>query len=114
MRLAASRTFCTAGNSSPINTAMMAITTSSSISVKPRVRRDGERAGNMTDLPKKDEERAGARRGPAAGHKFGRTVSFPSRLDSQGVAVRHTGGGYGESRETATRRVPIARTLTRL
>jgi hypothetical protein len=37
MRLAASRTFCTAGNSSAIRTAMMAITTSSSIRVNPRV-----------------------------------------------------------------------------
>ena len=36
MRLAASRTFCTAGTSKPTSTAMMAITTSSSISVKPR------------------------------------------------------------------------------
>jgi hypothetical protein len=36
MRLAASRTFCTAGKSKPIRIAMMAITTSSSISVKPR------------------------------------------------------------------------------
>jgi hypothetical protein len=34
MRLAASRTFCTAGKSSPISTAMMAMTTSSSIRVK--------------------------------------------------------------------------------
>src|SRR5262245_2363296 len=35
MRLAAARTFCTAGKSRAISTAMMAITTSSSISVKP-------------------------------------------------------------------------------
>src|SRR5262245_65585887 len=41
MRAAASRTFCTAGNSSPIRMAMMAMTTSSSISVKP-VRERGE------------------------------------------------------------------------
>jgi hypothetical protein len=34
-RDAASRTFCTAGSSRPIKTAMMAITTNSSISVKP-------------------------------------------------------------------------------
>src|SRR5262245_31689125 len=34
MRLAASRIFCTAGNSRPIKTAMIAITTSNSISVK--------------------------------------------------------------------------------
>src|SRR3954454_2401729 len=33
MRAAASRTFCTAGSNRPIRTAMMAITTSSSISV---------------------------------------------------------------------------------
>src|SRR5262245_21495874 len=38
MRLAASRTFCTAGSKSPMSTAMMAITTSSSISVKPLLR----------------------------------------------------------------------------
>jgi hypothetical protein len=36
IRAAASRTFCTAGSNSPINTAMIAITTSNSISVKPR------------------------------------------------------------------------------
>jgi len=35
VRLAASRTFCTAGNSNEINTPMMAITTSSSIRVNP-------------------------------------------------------------------------------
>src|SRR5438132_13729407 len=36
MRLAAARTFCTAGRSSPISTPMMAITTSNSISVNAR------------------------------------------------------------------------------
>src|SRR5262245_37770788 len=36
MRLAASRTFCTAGRSSPIRIAMIAITTKISISVNPR------------------------------------------------------------------------------
>src|SRR5207302_1680501 len=44
-RAAASRTFCTAGSRSPIKTAIMAITTSNSIRVKPRqrlkIRRDG-------------------------------------------------------------------------
>src|SRR5262245_65692180 len=35
MRFAASRTFCTAGSSNPIKTAMMAMTTSNSMSVKP-------------------------------------------------------------------------------
>src|SRR4051812_49379998 len=38
MRAAASRTFCTAGSSRPMRMAMMAMTTSSSISVKPRLR----------------------------------------------------------------------------
>src|SRR5438270_13413465 len=42
VRAAASRTFCTAGSSRPISTAMIAITTSSSISVKPRRRGGGE------------------------------------------------------------------------
>jgi hypothetical protein len=36
VRMAAIRTFWTAGRSRPISTAMMAITTSSSTSVKPR------------------------------------------------------------------------------
>src|SRR5262245_26836435 len=39
LRAAASRTFWTAGRSSPMRMAMMAITTSSSISVKPRRRK---------------------------------------------------------------------------
>src|SRR5262249_46740293 len=38
VRAAASRTFCTAGRRRPMRMAMMAITTSSSISVKPRFR----------------------------------------------------------------------------
>src|SRR5438046_645946 len=46
VRAAASRTFWTAGNSSPIRMAMMAITTSNSISVNARrVRRMGETSG---------------------------------------------------------------------
>src|SRR5262249_11674784 len=44
MRAAASRTFWTAGRSRPIRIAMIAITTNSSISVKPR-RRDGRSIG---------------------------------------------------------------------
>src|SRR5579875_2109421 len=42
-RLAASRTFCTAGKSKPTRTAMIAITTNSSISVKPRKERKRRR-----------------------------------------------------------------------
>src|SRR5262245_66203793 len=40
VRAAASRTFCTAGTRSAIKMAMMAMTTSSSMSVKPRGRRE--------------------------------------------------------------------------
>src|SRR5438132_13782430 len=47
-RLAASRTFCTAGSNRPISTAMMAITTSSSMSVNAR--RRGRGSGIMIDL----------------------------------------------------------------
>ena len=43
MRLAAARTFWTAASSRPISTAMMAMTTSSSMSVKPGERRRVER-----------------------------------------------------------------------
>jgi hypothetical protein len=42
MRGAASRTFCTAGGRRPIRIAMIAITTSNSISVNPRTRGKGE------------------------------------------------------------------------
>src|SRR4051812_38770492 len=45
MRAAASRTFCTAGSSNPMRMAMMAMTTSNSISVKPR-----RLAGGMATL----------------------------------------------------------------
>ena len=56
MRAAASRTFCTAGSSSPMRMAMMAITTSSSISVNPlgRFWFDGR---YMMDSSRKGKER---------------------------------------------------------
>ena len=54
-RAAASRTFWTAGSNSPISTAMMAMTTSSSMSVNPRrravmVRFPGGRAARRADV----------------------------------------------------------------
>src|SRR5207253_3033618 len=55
VRAAASRTFCTAGKSRPISTAMIAITTSSSISVKAGLRRDG-RTEHMTGPPYRIED----------------------------------------------------------
>src|SRR5262249_38089590 len=51
-RMAASRTFCTAGKSRPMRMAMMAITTSSSTSVKPRHHRLVKILG-MSEPPKK-------------------------------------------------------------
>src|SRR5438045_5732954 len=53
MRLAASRTFCTAGSSRPISTPMIAMTTSSSIKVKPDRRR------NMGHLQIKERKNTG-------------------------------------------------------
>src|SRR5579872_6475054 len=50
MRAAASRTFWTAGKSRPIKMAMMAITTNSSISVKPRQRRKKRSDGIKSPL----------------------------------------------------------------
>src|SRR5262245_30507520 len=65
MRAAASRTFCTAGNKSPISTAMIAITTSSSINVKPP--RPRGRARTMTGPPLKGgDDTPGAAPAPEA------------------------------------------------
>src|SRR5947209_16536803 len=64
MRLAASRTFWTAGRSRPMSTPMMAITTSSSISVKPR-RRDGRRTINDPQKSENGNKTEGIRAGPA-------------------------------------------------
>jgi hypothetical protein len=49
-RFAASRTFWMAGSSSPIKTPMMAITTNSSIRVKPELRRSFGQAKTMATL----------------------------------------------------------------
>src|SRR5437764_15439979 len=49
-RAAASRTFCTAGRSKPMSTAMMAMTTSSSISVNADRRGEDERTINLPIL----------------------------------------------------------------
>src|SRR5947209_7413358 len=73
LRLAAdSRTFCTAGKSRPISTAMMAMTTNNSINVKPAVRlvrrpmvRSSEKTSDRDDAgteernigPSRDEKR---------------------------------------------------------
>src|SRR5262249_5182885 len=54
-RAAASRTFWMAGNSNPIRMAMMAITTRSSISVKPRRRTRNERRRAIRKPPHGEE-----------------------------------------------------------
>src|SRR5437762_2819778 len=64
MRAAASRTFCTAGKSRPMSTAMMAITTSSSIRVKLK-RRDPREPAIATTFQKyrvRETSRTGGRR----------------------------------------------------
>src|SRR5437870_4948473 len=55
MRLAASRTFCTAGTRRAIRMAMMAMTTSNSMSVKPGRRRRGPKFLIMIGLQKMKE-----------------------------------------------------------
>src|SRR5690242_13988224 len=60
MRAAASLTFCTAGSSRPMRMAMMAITTNSSIKVKPDLFplvRERPLAGDMAYLSYQDIER---------------------------------------------------------
>src|SRR5262249_39740590 len=56
MRAAASRTFWTAGSRSPIKMAMMAMTTSNSISVKPHTRRGRRTMRRLLKEKNWDEE----------------------------------------------------------
>src|SRR5205807_2678553 len=73
-RAAASRTFWTAGRSRPIRIAMIAITTSSSISVKPRRRVE---TADM-DGPLRDDGRFASRdhhRSPAPELRTGRAAA---------------------------------------
>src|SRR5688500_184011 len=73
VRAAASRTFWTAGRSSPIRIAMIAITTSSSINVNPRRVRAGA-AGMTTPVPEDvpADDAANDRAGPG-----GPPIGFP-------------------------------------
>src|SRR5262245_21560826 len=81
-RAAASRVRCTAGRSRPISTAMMAITTSSSMRVKPRRRgRRGEQWPVMVrDAPQRG--RAGRFRGPAVRGRAHRSMRRARRYNS--------------------------------
>src|SRR6266545_8126813 len=78
MRAAASRTFCTAGRSSPMRTAMIAITTNSSISVKAT--RRGRRVIEDLSLGKEEEYVPGPPNGPGS-----RNGSCPERNSPVGV-----------------------------
>src|SRR5207247_1205264 len=81
MRLAASRTFWTAGSKRPMRTAMMAITTSSSISVKPE-RLRGE---SMIHPPRGTAVNVGLGR---PSHADRRKTSQPYWLEKQLVIVQ--------------------------
>src|SRR5262249_60700011 len=92
LRAAASRTFCTAGNKRPMRTAMMAMTTRSSISVKPRRRK----RVSMDHPPNRyDLEEEGPARGPE-GDGPGKLHPTPAGAEGQPKTVRH------EDTETST------------
>src|SRR6476659_8028444 len=68
MRLAASRTFWTAGSRSPIRMAMIAMTTSNSIRVKAERGRAGGLGRVRISILKKQRQRVGVRRSPGDAH----------------------------------------------
>src|SRR3954469_5067431 len=71
IRRAASRAAWTAGNSRAISTAMMAMTTRSSISVKPRPRIERLEGRGMAGGPETREERGRSAGGPLVhGHRL--------------------------------------------
>src|SRR5437667_2683190 len=83
MRAAAARTFCTAGSSSPIRMAMMAITTSSSISVNALNRRDERRIAHLQGEEERKKEQHRMRSGESARGGLavpGDQPGVPSRL----------------------------------
>src|SRR5438132_13853238 len=77
VRLAASRTFCTAGNNNEINTPMMAITTRSSIRVNPDLRR----TRIIENLPcEKGTKKEIKCRSPKANHELALWNFIPGRV----------------------------------
>src|SRR5262249_37444215 len=125
MLAAASRTFWTAGSSRPMRMAMMAITTSSSISVKPaRPARERERIRRMeilllddeatTKSPRRpdgsagrsrEEERAGLARRARTGYLLSKVrmrdflkIVIGRREKSQGKSRRFASGAGGRRR----------------
>jgi hypothetical protein len=92
MRAADSRTFWTAGNNSPMRIAMMAITTSNSISVKPR--RIAATFRHMTTLLKVGQ---------------GKRLESNNRLDGKLISTqrlaRHESQGYSEQGDKGGREI---------
>src|SRR3569832_2278335 len=82
MRREASRAACTAGKSNPIRTAMMAMTTSNSMSVNP-LGRAGRRVRGFMEEPQRFGKQGTPlrRRGPAGW--------FLTRIDSVAAATDH-------------------------
>src|SRR5438067_1570163 len=88
VRAAASRTFWTAGSSSPIRIAMIAITTNSSISVKAeRLRRMGETSDDKWEK-KTLWAKEGRQPNPRPGASPGRTGCFHPELRDPQPEVR--------------------------
>src|SRR5262249_39277070 len=95
MRLAASRTFWTAGNSRPMRIAMMAMTTSSSISVNAPLRRHFDQG--MTPFLDKGDEKTNTAAWSSLPERmtlgcFGHQLLEPGRidlLDLGGVEANH-------------------------
>src|SRR3954453_6808541 len=88
LRRAASRAAWTAGSSSAIRTAMIAITTNNSISVKPRERR-GVRMGGF--LGRHDKKRSGRQRSERRGRVVGKQPT--TRVDTPPRASHQEGEG---------------------
>src|SRR5262249_22345144 len=87
-RAAASRTFCTAGNSRPISTAMIAITTNSSIRVNALRARSLVRDITGTSNERKDQS-AGEPVRPRNGDAEGAVVAVGGRVRRCGECEPH-------------------------
>src|SRR6266540_3452974 len=90
MRAAASRTFCTAGRSRPISTAMIAMTTSNSINVNPFGRVFARMVMLLTPVENQEEKGAALRRLVSD-----RQVGLFARVGERAPVASRIGGGAG-------------------